>query len=151
MNTPQISDRSSDAVFRTERTLPYTPTQVFEAFAQPEKLARWWGPSGFTNTFELFEFKPGGRWKFVMHGPNGANYDNENIFEKLDRPSTVVIRHVSAPQFVLAVTLEERQGQTHLRWVQEFADASVAASVRHIVEPANEQNIDRLTSLLAAG
>jgi hypothetical protein len=86
-----------------------------------------------------------------MHGPNGANYINENIFEKLDRPSTVVIRHLSAPEFVLTVTLGERQGQTHLKWVQEFADASVAASVRHIVEPANEQNLDRLTSVLAQG
>lgn len=151
MAMSNISTHPSDAVFQTERTLPFAPTEIFEAFAQPEKLARWWGPNGFTNTFEVFEFKPGGRWKFVMHGPNGANYNNENVFEKIDRPLTVVIRHVSAPQFVLTVTLEERQGQTHLSWVQEFADAAVAASVRHIVEPANEQNLDRLTSLLAAG
>jgi hypothetical protein len=62
------------ATFRTERVLPYPPQQVFEAFARPELLARWWGPSGFTNTFEVFEFKPGGRWKFVMHGPDGSRH-----------------------------------------------------------------------------
>lgn len=59
-----------DAAVSTERVLPASPRRVFSAFEQPERLAQWWGPSGFTNTFERFEFKPGGRWVFVMHGPS---------------------------------------------------------------------------------
>lgn len=51
-----------DAVLSTQRVLPATPRQVFEAFKNPTLLAEWWGPSGFTNTFERFEFTPGGRW-----------------------------------------------------------------------------------------
>jgi uncharacterized protein YndB with AHSA1/START domain len=43
---------------------------VFAAFEQPDQLARWWGPKDFTKTFGQFEFKPGGRWVFVMRGPN---------------------------------------------------------------------------------
>lgn len=65
MNTPQRPENQTGAAFSTRRILPDSPQQVFDAFAQAEVLARWWGPNGFTNTFELFEFKPGGRWKFV--------------------------------------------------------------------------------------
>ncbi len=69
-----------NAVVSAERVLSFTTRQVFAAFAQPEQLAQWWGPKDFTNTFEQFEFAPGGRWVFVMHGPNGANYANESVF-----------------------------------------------------------------------
>ncbi len=66
-------ESSPNAAVSTERLLSATPRKVFSAFEQADLLAQWWGPSGFTNTFEQFEFKPGGRWVFVMHGPNGAN------------------------------------------------------------------------------
>src|SRR3954463_12614241 len=105
MDTSQKPEISHDATFRSHRTIPFTPEQVFAAFARPELLARWWGPNGFTNTFEVFEFRAGGRWKFVMHGPDGANYPNENVFRELAACSTVVIQHVSHPRFVLTVKL----------------------------------------------
>jgi len=138
------------ALFRTHRVLPYPPQRVFEAFARPELLARWWGPSGFTNSFEVFEFKPGGRWKFVMHGPDGSNHANESVFLKLEAPSTLVIQHVSPPRFVLTVSLETHEAGTAIAWAQEFEDAAVAARIKHIVEPANEQNLHRLQSVLSA-
>jgi uncharacterized protein YndB with AHSA1/START domain len=122
---------------------------VFEAFARAELLAHWWGPSGFSNTFEVFEFRPGGRWKFVMHGPDGSNHPNESVFLKLDAPSTIVIKHVSQPRFVLTVTLAVHERGTAIDWAQEFEDSGVAARIRHIVEPANEQNLDRLQSVLS--
>jgi uncharacterized protein YndB with AHSA1/START domain len=114
-------------------------------------LARWWGPSGFTNTFEVFEFRPQGRWKFTMHGPDGSNHPNESIFLKLDAPSTLIIQHVSQPRFVLTITLAGQEDGTAISWAQEFEDSVVAARIRHIVEPANEQNLDRLQSVLSAG
>jgi uncharacterized protein YndB with AHSA1/START domain len=149
MDTPELPAPPPDATFRSHRVLPQPPGQVFEAFARPEVLARWWGPDGFTNTFEIFEFKPGGVWKFVMHGPNGADYPNESVFLKIEAPSTLVIQHVVAPHFTLTITLAPHNGGTIITWVQQFDDSSVAASIRHIVEPANEQNLDRLQALLA--
>jgi uncharacterized protein YndB with AHSA1/START domain len=137
------------ALFRSHRVLPFTPERVFDAFARPELLARWWGPTGFTNSFELFEFRPGGRWKFVMHAPNGSKHPNENVFLELAAPSRLVIQHVSQPRFVLTVSLEPHHGGTAIQWDQEFEDIEVATRVRHIVEPANEQNLDRLQSVLS--
>ena len=109
------------------------------------------GPNGFTNAFEGFEFKPGGRWKYVMLGPNGAQFANESVFLRVEAPSMVVIQHVSKPRYVLTVTLAEQEDGTSISWVQEFEDPAVAARIRHIVEPANEQNLDRLQSVLSGG
>jgi uncharacterized protein YndB with AHSA1/START domain len=67
----QASSQSS-AVVGTERVFSVLPRTIFEAFEQPDQLAQWWGPKDFTNTFEQFEFKPGGKWVFGMHGANGA-------------------------------------------------------------------------------
>ena len=135
--------------FRSHRAVPYQPEAVFEAFARPEVLARWWGPDGFTNTFEIFEFRPGGRWKYVMHGPRGSLYPNESVFLELHAPSRVVIHHISKPRYVLTVTVAAHEAGSAITWVQEFEDAAVAARIRHIVEPANEQNLDRLESVLS--
>lgn len=147
MDAPNQPDR---IVFRSQRMLPHQPSVVFNAFARPELLAQWWGPDGFTNSFELFEFRPGGRWKYVMHGPKNANFANESVFRELVEPSKVVIHHLSKPRYVLTVTLTARDGGTAIIWEQEFEDPAVAARIRHIVEPANEQNLDRLAAILGS-
>jgi uncharacterized protein YndB with AHSA1/START domain len=141
----------SDATFRTRRVLPYAPEAVFDAFARPELLAQWWGPAGFTNTFDVCEVRAGGRWKYTMHGPNGAQFPNESVFRELEAASRIVIQHVSKPRYVLTVTLAAEDSGTSITWNQEFEDAAVAARIRHIVEPANEQNLDRLSDVLARG
>jgi uncharacterized protein YndB with AHSA1/START domain len=151
VDTSESQGEKSGIVFRTHRVLRHPPQQVFEAFARPERLARWWGPDGFTNVFEVFEFRVGGRWKYVMHGPKDTHHPNESTFLELKAPSAVVIQHVSKPRYVLRVTLEATAGGTAIEWAQEFEDAAVAERIRHIVEPANEQNLNRLEALLAGG
>jgi uncharacterized protein YndB with AHSA1/START domain len=137
-----------DTTFHTERTLPFSPQAVYHAFASAEVLATWWGPDGFTNEFETFEFKEGGRWTFVMVGPDGARYPNQNVFTELEPASRVVIRHDCQPFFTLTVRLSAAQTGTHVVWEQVFDDAHIAQAVKAIVEPANEQNLDRLTRAL---
>jgi len=135
---------------RTARVLPYSPAAIYEAFASPALLAQWWGPEGFTNTFEVFEFKVGGRWMFAMHGPDGQSYANESVFTELAPDRTVVIEHVCAPLFTLTVQLNAFANGTEVSWTQVFADIETAQAVKHIVEPANEQNLDRLMRLLSS-
>lgn len=151
MDTSQDPANKKGSVFRSRRVLRHRAEQVFEAFEKAELLTRWWGPDGFTSTFEVFEFRVGGRWKFVLHGPNGAHFPNESVFLELKAPSIVVIHHVSKPRYVLRVSLEPCPGGTAIEWAQEFEDAAVADRIRHIVEPGNEQNLDRLQAVLAAG
>lgn len=131
--------------FNTSREIPAAVEQVFAAISDPERLARWWGPAGFTNTFHVCEFKTGGRWSFIMHGPDGHNYPNENVFTEIDPPAKVVIQHISEPKFRLTIVLASSAAGTLLSWSQAFEDSDVARRVESIVVPANEQNLDRLT------
>jgi hypothetical protein len=124
---------------------------VYNAFASADVLAAWWGPEGFTNEFETFEFEVGGRWAFDMVGPDGARYPNQSVFTELKPASRVVIRHDCEPFFTLSVDLKATQDGTHLLWQQVFDDAQIAQAVKAIVEPANEQNLDRLTRTLECG
>ena len=134
--------------FSTRREIPAAPGQIFAALSNPERLARWWGPAGFTNTFQVFEFREGGRWSFVMHGPDGGNYPNETVFVKISADAAVVVQHVSEPKFVLTIRLTASDAGTVVSWEQKFERADVAASMAHIVVPANEQNLDRLAAEL---
>jgi uncharacterized protein YndB with AHSA1/START domain len=139
-------------VFRTRRVLAHPPAAVYAAFAEADRLARWWGPRGFTNRFDTFEFRTGGRWEFVMQGPDGTRYPNVSVFRELVVAERLVIEHVSPPQFTLTVTLAPDaagEGSTLLSWAQAFPDPTLGARLRAIVEPANEENLDRLSAELA--
>ena len=133
---------------QTQRIISATSNKIYSAFSDPTRLAKWWGPKDFKNTFETFEFKVGGNWKFIMHSPDGQNYPNESFFKELVPDEKVVIRHDCPPYFTLSVTLTPNESGTQLIWIQEFDDPKVADAVRHIVEPSNEQNLDRLEMLL---
>lgn len=132
--------------FETSREIAASPDEIFAAFSDPERLARWWGPAGFTNTFAVCEFKPGGRWSYVMHGPNGGNYRNESVFAEVDPPRKVVVQHVSEPKYRLTIMLAPSAEGTTVSWSQAFEKADVARRIQHIVVPANEQNLDRLSA-----
>lgn len=140
-----------DAVISTERMFSAPARDLFAAFERPDSLARWWGPKDFTNTFETFEFQPGGRWVFVMHGPNGADYPNESVFRDIQPDTRIVIEHVAAPRFTLTVTLTPHGHRTHLAWEQAFESPEMAARLRPLCTTANEQNLDRLQSFLESG
>lgn len=118
------SQLGMDGVFSTSRLFPFTPVQVFTAFARADMLAAWWGP-------------------------DGKNYPNDSVFLEAS-PQRIVIRHVSAPSFTLSMTLTEAVGQTNLDWHQAFDDPRVAAGLAHIIVPANEQNRNRLHATLLA-
>ena len=64
----------TDREIVSTRVLDAPRELVFRAFSDPDLLARWWGPEGFTNTFHEFDLRPDGAWRFVMHGPDGTDY-----------------------------------------------------------------------------
>jgi uncharacterized protein YndB with AHSA1/START domain len=137
--------------FQASREIPAAPERVFAAIGEPLRLARWWGPAGFTNTFKVCEFKSGGRWSYVMHGPNGASYPNESVFAEVEPPTRVVVQHESKPRYRLTITLAPSAGGTTVSWAQTFESADIARRVERIVVPANEQNLDRLSAEVLRG
>lgn len=108
---------------------------VFSAWTNPRHLAQWWGPNGFTTTTHSFEFRPGGVWRFVMHGPDGRDYQNRITFDEIMPPERIVYRHsggddVEPVQFTQTVTFEDLgNGQTRMTWHGKFPSAEERAYV----------------------
>ena len=147
-----MNETTLDRECRHTRFIEASPDRVFRAFEAPDRLARWWGPDGFSSTFDLFEFRPGGRWRFVMHGSDGTDYPNQSFFREVVPGERLVIEHLGGfHHFVLTITLEARDRGTHVGWRQVFDTAEHRDDVRPFVEPANEQNLDRLTAEVLHG
>src|ERR1700733_7373494 len=66
---------------------------VFEAFTEVRHLSRWWGPEGFTTTTRAFEFRVGGEWDFVMHGPDGTDYQEWISWTEIAPPERIALLH----------------------------------------------------------
>jgi uncharacterized protein YndB with AHSA1/START domain len=66
---------------------------VFEAFTEVRHLSRWWGPEGFTTTTRSFEFCVGGEWVFVMHGPDGTDYEEWISWLEIAPPERIALLH----------------------------------------------------------
>ena len=66
---------------------------VFEAFSEVRHLSRWWGPEGFTTTTRAFEFRVGGEWEFLMHGPDGTDYPEWISWTEITPPERIALLH----------------------------------------------------------
>ncbi|RYY63871.1 MAG: hypothetical protein EOO13_19135 [Chitinophagaceae bacterium] len=123
---------------------------VFKAWSDPFHLRNWWGPKGFTNSFHDFDFRPGGRWSFVMHGPEGGNYVNESIFLEITEPTLISFDHVSPPLFRIVARFEAlTPSSTRILFTMIFNSAAEKEKLMGIVPEKNEENFDRLEAELA--
>ena len=120
------------------------PAHVYAAMSDPARIARWWGPAGFTNTIHQFDFHPGGDWRLTMHGPDGKDYPNESRFTRLVPDQLFEIEHLNGHHFILTLTLEATAGGTLVGWQQTFDTAEHYRQIAGFVGPANEQNLARL-------
>ena len=66
---------------------------VFEAFTEVRHLSQWWGPEGFSTTTSSFEFRVGGEWDFVMHGPDGTDYQEWISWTEIVPPERIALQH----------------------------------------------------------
>jgi uncharacterized protein YndB with AHSA1/START domain len=108
---------------------------VFAAFSDPKHLAQWWGPTGFTTTTHSFDFRPGGVWRFVMHGPDGRDYQNRVTYDEITPPERIAYRHgggddVEPVQFTTTITFDDLgNGRTRITWHGRFPTAQERARV----------------------
>lgn len=141
---------SPDCEIVSQRLFPYAPEAVFKAWSTPELLAKWWGPAGFTNTFHEFNFTPGGRWRFTMHGPEKGNYENEAEFMEINEPRLIAWNRISKPLFRVVTTFDEQNGNTLLTFRMQFATKDECDKIRPFAVDKNEENFDKLELVLAS-
>ena len=128
---------------------------VFSAWTDPKHLAQWWGPNGFTTTTYSFEFRPGGVWRFAMHGPDGRDYQNRITFEEIVAPERIVYRHgggddVEPVQFRTTVLLEELGKRTRVTWRFPSAAERNRLVKDYGADKGLEQCMARLADFVAA-
>nr|WP_248930963.1 SRPBCC family protein [Paenibacillus hamazuiensis] len=131
----------------SRRKLDAPRNLVYRAWTEPELLAQWWGPHGFTNTFNSFDLRPEGVWEYTMHGPDGTDYPHRNVFQEIG-PERIVLRHETGHPFIVTATFEDTQGGTEVTFRQKLASKEDYDKLKPICEEGNEQNLDRLGSLL---
>lgn len=66
---------------------------VWDAWTDPKKAAKWWGPRGFTLTTHSKDLKPGGHWRYTMHGPDGTDYPNHTVYHEVVEHRRLVYDH----------------------------------------------------------
>lgn len=138
------------SVTHSSRTMPFAPEAVFAAFLDPERLARWWGPKGFSNDFRTCEVEPGGLWEFDMIGPDGTRYRNETRFIEIEAPRRIVIEHLrEVHYFLLTISLTPVEGGTRVDWEMDFQDPAECEKVLSYVPVCNEEVFDRLEGELS--
>lgn len=147
--TTEIISPVPDCEIVSSRILNTSRELVFRAWSEPEILKSWWGPAGFTNTFHEFDFRVGGRWSFIMHGPDKGNYANECEFIKIEIPSLIAWKRHSKPIFQVVATFDViENNKTKLIFKMLFDSAEECRKIKPFVIDKNEENFDKLEMVL---
>lgn len=145
----EIISTTPDSEIVTTRIINHPIATVYEAWANPDHLKKWWGPAGFTNTFNEFDFRPGGKWRFIMHGPEKGNYANECEFIKIEKPNLIAWKRHSKPLFQVVATFEEvNDNKTSITFKMLFDSPEECNKLKPYVVDKNEENFDKLEAEL---
>lgn len=143
LETTPESEIVSTRIFNCNREIMY------EAWSNPKHLKTWWGPKGFTNTFNEFDFRPNGKWRFIMHGPEKGNYVNECTFIKIIPLKLIAWNRSSQPLFQVVATFEEvTKNKTKLVFKMKFETVNECNKLKPFVVDKNEENFDKLEVVL---
>ena len=63
---------------------------VWTAWTEPEHIAQWFGPEGFSTRIDEYELKSGGRFTYVMIGPDGKEYPGTSLFKQVTPKDRIV-------------------------------------------------------------
>jgi uncharacterized protein YndB with AHSA1/START domain len=149
--------RSNTATTEGEREI--VATRVFDAprdlvfrmWTDPRHVGHWWGPKGFTITIYEMDVRPGGVWRFIMHGPDGRDYQNKNVYNEVVPPERLSFSHVSGPLFDSVVTFDAQGEKTLVKIRMIFrsgAERDKTIEEFGAVEGLN-QTLGRLEDLLS--
>ena len=148
-NTAPTDDRE----LTVTRTVAAPRELVWRAWTEAERISGWWGPTGFSTTTHEMDLRPGGRWRYTMHGPDGVDYPNLVEYEEVVAPERLVYSHGSdedPKQFRTTVTFNETTYETTItmRMVFRSVEDREAAARFGAVEGA-ESTLECLSEYLS--
>ncbi|MGE0174222.1 MAG: SRPBCC family protein [Oligoflexales bacterium] len=127
---------------------------VWDAWTDPEQVAQWWGPRGFTITTHSKDLRSGGSWAYTMHGPDGVDYPNKTIYLEVDKYSRLVYDHGGnddrPPLFRVTVLFHDLKGKTKMEMSMALPTPEAADEARKFIKKAGGDGTwDRLGEYLA--
>ncbi len=95
--------------------------RVWQAWSEPQQIEKWLGPEGFSTRVEAHDFTEGGHWRYVLIGPDGAEYPSVGIYKEIIPHKKIVStdefgedyeppESSDLPQGMVTTTLFEDQG-----------------------------------------
>jgi len=147
-----------DRTMSTSRHYAHPRQRVWQAWTNPTEIGKWWGPNGFTTTTSEMDVRPGGKWRFIMHGPDGRDYENLVTYTEVQEPARLGYRHEGAGDTadilfeVIVEFVEEAPETTRLEMRSVFA---TAAELSRVIEEFGaregaQQTLARLAEHLEA-
>ena len=104
--------------------------KVWEVWADPRKLEKWWGPPTWPATFHQFDFAEGGEAKYYMTGPEGEKAPGYWRFQVIEQGKRIRFDDGFAdqegnpdpnmPAMVMEMTLDAEEGRTRMTTVTKF-------------------------------
>jgi len=73
----------SNRTLTIKRSLKAPVQLVWEAWTQPEHIAKWWGPKGMRVEVAEHNFNVGGRWKYTMKMSDGNKFITEGVYSEI--------------------------------------------------------------------
>ncbi len=149
-----MATRSRSNVISLTRIYDAPLKAVWDAWANPEEVAQWWGPRGFTLTTHGRDLRSGGYWHYTMHGPDGTDYENTTQYLEVVPLQRMVYDHGGhkdrPPLFRVTMVLSEHAGRTQLDLSFALATPEIAEEMRGFIKKAGgEGTWDRLAEHLA--
>jgi uncharacterized protein YndB with AHSA1/START domain len=125
----EVEMRGSNGLFlRMTRVLPDRPEEVYRAMSDPDELAKWWGPRGFTAPSVDFEPRVGNGYRIAMQPPDGDPFHLTGEFREVDPPSRLSYTFRWDPpdpddrETLVTLSLEGRGDETEVHLLQgEFS------------------------------
>lgn len=147
----EFAPLSTDREITATRLFDAPRELVFQMWTDPQHIVHWWGPSGFTNTIHEMDVRPGGVWRFIMHGPDGADYPNKIVYVEIVKPEKIVYDHI-LPPFRVTVTFTDQGSKTKVdvRMLFETAALRDQTAREFGAEEGLKQHLGRLGDKLAS-
>ena len=148
-----MASRSDGNEIRLTRVYDAPVQFVWDAWTVPEQAAKWWGPRGFTITTHSKDLRPGGTWRYTMHGPDGVDYPNIATYLVVEPLRKLVYDHGATddtpPLFRVTVTFTEREGKTHMVMASALPTPEAAAQIEKLIkQKGGTTTWDRLAEYL---
>jgi uncharacterized protein YndB with AHSA1/START domain len=140
-----------------------TPDRVWQLWADPRQLERWWGPPGYPATFDRYDFRVGGQAGYYMTTPEGAKPRGWWRIVDVNPPSSLTIEDGFAdddgnpvgdpPSGLMRVTIADVGGGiTRMSILNSFpSPESMEQLLAMGQEEGMKQAVNQIDAILAEG